>query len=496
VGRLLFGGMVAAAGVVAVALVAQVHRAGVYSAWLGGVPRLGPPAQTFEVLIKQAGFGLFPWGALAFFALGQPLAIADDERPPTPAVGARAFLLFFAGLGLACATLRVYLVGPGRFAVLAPVALALGAFFDDWLEGRQRGSAPLVGLLAAVGTAVVARDLFLSPEELVSVHLPEKVRWPVTAGGRVVLLAAGLAFAGALGVALGLRRRVAAWAALALAVALAAFLAQGLVPALSLHFSPRSVVSTFRAVAPPGVPLARFRAEGQEGRALRAAPGPTLGTREALAGFLAAPGRAFAVIGAEALAPVDQALRSARVPYAVLDASSARLLLLVNRLAPGESDQSPLHRHVFLPRAPEERPPWPAPRVPVSAVFAGAVELLGADFPESARRPGTLPLTLIFRVLARPPAGHGIFVHLEQAGEPLVNGDHQPVGGAFPTENWLPGEYIRDEHAVDLPLAVMGSGTYRLFVGLWPGGNRRGIPITAGATDGHDRCPLGTVVIR
>jgi hypothetical protein len=133
--------------------------------------------------------------------------------------------------------------------------------------------------------------------------------------------------------------------------------------------------------------------------------------------------------------------------------------------------------------------------VSTSAVFAGAVELVGADFPLAVRRPGSLRLVLVFRVLRRPPPGYGIFVHLEQPGA-LLNGDHQPVGGGFPTARWLPGEYVRDEHVIELPLEVTVSPTYRLLVGFWPGGNRPRLPITAGASDGADRSPLGTVTIR
>jgi hypothetical protein len=490
-GQVLVGAIGVAALVVAIALVAHPHRAGAYSTLLGGVARPGPSGLTFETLVKQAGFGLFPWGALVFFALARPIA-------GEPQGSARSFLLVFAALGLAATTLRVHLVGPVRFAVLAPPALAVGDFLDGWLGERnaddQRPPASLIGLLSALGAAVVARDIFLTPEELVSVHLLDTVKWPVVVGGRWLLLAGGLAFAVALLLAFTVRRR-AAWGAVALSLGLAVFLSHGLVPALSVHFSPRTVVGSFLRVG-GGAPLARFHAEGQEGRALRSVPGPTLTRREDLVRYLQAPQRAFAMIGAEALAPVDDALKSAGVPYAVLDASSARLLLLVNHVAAGEIDQNPLRRHVFLPAKPDERPPWPAPRVALRSVFAGAVELLGADFPETVTRPGKLSLTLLFRVLQRPPPKHGIFVHLDLPGQALVNGDHEPVGGAFPTEHWIPGEYIRDQHDVELPLGVTSAGTYRLFVGIWPGGNRRGIPITEGANDGHDRAPLGTVTVR
>jgi hypothetical protein len=235
--------------------------------------------------------------------------------------------------------------------------------------------------------------------------------------------------------------------------------------------------------------------EGEGAAAWQSAPGPLLPTREAVAQHLLRPERRFALVAADELAAVDEAIKSAGARYAVLDASS-RLLLLVNRLAPGEQDRNPLLHNVWMAPDLSSRPPWPAPRVAVSATFGNAVELVGADFPSSVRRPGSLELALVFRVLRRPPPGYGIFVHLEQPGQALLNGDHQPVGGLFPTTRWLPGEYVRDVHKIELPLEVTVSPNYRLLVGLWPGGNRPRLPITAGATDGADRCPLGMVVVR
>jgi hypothetical protein len=120
---------------------------------------------------------------------------------------------------------------------------------------------------------------------------------------------------------------------------------------------------------------------------------------------------------------------------------------------------------------------------------------VGADFPSTVRRPGGVLVVLTFRVRKRVPAGYGIFMHLEDASG-ITNGDHQPVGGTFPTAYWLPGEFIRDEHTIDLPMALTTAGTYKLLVGMWPGGNRTRLPITAGDTDGADRCPLGMVTVR
>ena len=51
----------------------RANVAGHYSLLLGGVPRGGTPSVTFDYIVRQLGFGLFPWSALAIFALGRPL---------------------------------------------------------------------------------------------------------------------------------------------------------------------------------------------------------------------------------------------------------------------------------------------------------------------------------------------------------------------------------------------------------------------------------------
>ena len=120
-----------------------------------------------------------------------------------------------------------------------------------------------------------------------------------------------------------------------------------------------------------------------------------------------------------------------------------------------------------------QQPPWPAPRVPAFAEFGNSIELVGADYPPSVRRPGKIPLVLHFRVNQKPPAGYKIFVHFDAPGSPRLLGDHAPLDGAFPTSHWLPGEYIKDLVEVDVPLMTTPAGSYTLYMGFWPGGEQR-----------------------
>lgn len=526
----------------------MANIAGRYSILLGGTPRGGPPAQKFEFLVRQLGFGLFPWSALVVFALGRGLVRLTEG---TESAGRLAFvqlyLLLFASFGFALTGVFVLMTGDARFAVLPPLALAIGAFLDEALDGAR--AEPVLGLLAATGTMVVARDFFLAPEELPSVHVLTKVKWPPT-----LQLGYGFMVVGALvgaGTYLGLATRGRAlgrlpardlgagakrwrvllervivgcgrWGihvALAAAVVFALLVNHGLVPVLSRHFSFKPVLESYARFAREGEEIGRYRVEGHGSSFYSKNEIVDLPSQEGVVEFLRKDRRTFALVASEELAALDAALKLARIDYHVLDASSSRFLLLSNRLEAGQEDHNPLRENVWMaPRpptvpplivaapgqpAPESRadwqgqaPPWPAPRVPAYGEFARTIELIGADYPPTIRRPAKIPLVLHFRVHTRPPAGYKVFVHFDAPGEPRVLGDHDPLNGAFPSSFWLPGEYIKDRFDVDVPFMTTQPGTYTIFMGFWPGGEQKRLPITGGVNDGADRIRVGTIEIR
>jgi hypothetical protein len=209
-------------------------------------------------------------------------------------------------------------------------------------------------------------------------------------------------------------------------------------------------------------------------------------------------------VAADELAALDVALKQGQVPYYVVDASSSRFLLITNRLDPGQQDQNPLKKNVWMPpgggavsSAATEgvRPPWTW-RVPVAATFGDSIELVGADFPETVRRPGKIPLDLIFRVKTRPPGSYKIFLHFDGPAAPRLIGDHDPLNKSFGTSFWLPGEFIRDHYETDVPLMTTPAGTYNVFVGFWPGGEGKRLKVTQGSHDGVDRVRLGSIEIK
>ena len=531
-GFAVFAALAAAALALLVASMTGIV-AGKYSALLGGVPHGGAPTHTFETLVRELGFGMFPWSAVAVFALARPLIRldGDGELTNTRLAFGQLYLFLFAGLGFALSTYRLILFGEARALCLPAIALAIGVFLDEALEGRR--SEPVAGLLMGTGTMIVARDFYLAPEELASVHLFEKVKWPATVSiGELVL---GIGFLAATGVYVGLavrgralgrtpardlagagpRRRklergileLGRWGlqgAVAIAVLFALYVAQDLVPKLSTHFSFKPALESYARFAHPGDKIARYHVEGQGTGFYGSEDITDVASQAELQTFLRDGKRAFALVSTDDLASIDAAFKGKHQTYFVLDASSSRFLLLSNQLAGNETDLNPLKHDVWMAPTPVgpngefkagETPPWKW-RVPVSATFNDEIELVGADFPETVRRPGKIPLDLIFRIKKAPPAGYKIFIHFDGPAAPRVIGDHDPLNKAFPTAYWLPGEYIRDHYETDVPLMTTPAGTYTVLVGFWPGGEGKRLKITQGPNDGADRVRLGTLEIK
>lgn len=515
--------------------------AGRYSPLLGGVPRGGPPSHTFEQLIRELGFGLFPWSAVAFFALGRPLIRLDEDetlRTHSRLAFGQTYLLLFAAFGYAMSTALMWTLGEAHYVALAAIGLALGVFVDEALEGTR--SEPVAGLLMATGTVIVGRDFLLSPEDLASVHLlGERAKWPAVVFAGPIVLAVGVLVA--FGVYTGLATRGRAigklpppegagaggpgvplptWlsrlsrlvrlrklealivkagryglqAAVALSVVFAFWLTQVVVPQLSRHFSFKPVMETYAKYATGDEKIGRYRVEARATSFYGARAMTELGTLEQVVGFLRDPARVFALVASEELAALDAAMKQANLPYFAVDASSSRFLLVSNQLKAGEADHNPLKKNVWAGKE-GEAPPW-SWRVPLSATFADAIELVGANYPQTVRRPGKITLELFFKVRARPPAGYKIFVHVDGPATPRLIGDHDPVGKAFPTAHWLPGEYIRDVVDIDAPLMTTPAGSYQILVGFWPGGDGRRLKVTQGPNDGADRVRVGPLEIR
>ncbi len=423
---------------------------------------------------------------------------------------------------------------------LPAIALAIGAFLDEALEGSR--SEPVAGLLMATGTMVVARDFYLAPEELASVA---PVREGALAGARSRSASSSWASAllaalrrlrrpgGARPRALGQRRRrrdlrparerrrgrstarfitraaaTACRAAIAcrdrLRVLPAAGPRAGAVDALLVQAGARVV----RASSPSTARRSAATASRATARASTAADTPwsTCPPRTSSSSSCAIRSGCSRWSRRTTWRRSTPRSSTAQVAYYVIDASSSRFLLISNQLGAGETDAEPAARRTSGWRR-RRRGPNGGRRPTSSRPGSGASRRRRRSPTRSSswaptsrpsvRRPGKIPLDLYLPRQARGrPRGFKIFVHFDGPAAPRVIGDHDPVNHAFGTGFWLPGEYIRDHYDTDVPLMTTPAGTYTVSWASGRAARASGSRSRSGPNDGSDRVRLGTLEIK
>ncbi len=129
-----------------------------------------------------------------------------------------------------------------------------------------------------------------------------------------------------------------------------------------------------------------------------------------------------------------------------------------------------------------EQPSIPSP---LKATVGESIELLGYQFDSQRLQPGTqLPVTLFWQAKDILPEKYTVFVQLIDANQQVVaQHDSQPKNGTAPTDSWAVGEYVVDEHLLDLPPTL--AGEYRLIVGMYRPDTGERLPINTadGETD-------------
>lgn len=151
--------------------------------------------------------------------------------------------------------------------------------------------------------------------------------------------------------------------------------------------------------------------------------------------------------------------------------------------------------------APDERPrrfdPPPVANA-TDARFGEDIRLLGYELQTDGAYPGgALHLTLVWQAIATPADNYTVFNHVQGLdGQQKGQFDSPPVGDAWLTETWLPGEVIVEER--DIPIdAAASPGPARLIVGLYTADDLQRLPVTTGGERGEsDHLVLQEIEIR
>lgn len=373
-----------------------------------------------------------------------------------------------------------------------PQPLALAAPYRFLRAQWRRGTATRVWLLvfalALLGGVVLGGLAYAAPGML---RMPTiALRWV----RRLVYLPAVVAAAVALAqLALFGFAKLGAWRfapLLAAGAVLGVYAAQGYLPALSEHFSPREVYATYNALARGGESLGEFNVGGRAAAYYAKGPLVELTSVSRLVDHLAVPERRWAAFPAQELAEIDRSFRQKTKQHVfVADARNARVMLATNRPLPGRSDENFLAKVVL-----SEPPAKIQRRVPID--FEKRIELLGydLDLPHGSYVGAGESFKLIwyFRALTSGPSGYKVFVHIDGQGQ-RIHGDHEPVDGKYPLKFWNAGDVIVDEQKLDVPASYRG-GDYTILMGFYTGDTR--LEIKSGPNDGANRGRVGVLRIQ
>jgi hypothetical protein len=121
----------------------------------------------------------------------------------------------------------------------------------------------------------------------------------------------------------------------------------------------------------------------------------------------------------------------------------------------------------------------PAISQPFEVQFGDSIQLLGYDLDSKNEQPGgELELTLYWQALETPGTAYTVFNHLVDAnGQIAAQFDSPPVGDAWLTSTWLPGEIVVDQRRIPIPLDTP-EGSYSLIIGIYNSRDGQRLPIT------------------
>ncbi len=303
------------------------------------------------------------------------------------------------------------------------------------------------------------------------------------------------------------------------------------VPALSHHLSQKGLVEAYQEHATGDEPLMTYQL-GSSSASFYLGEVQKLSTLAELKKVFAKEDqRAFMVLPRKQLSQLNYEIRKQRKAkdpkprqnIHVIDDRSSRYVLASNMRKEDEAELSPIV-NAILPKRPK-----PAFQVVVKdesderqyVQFDKRVQLIGYDLfheneidrwgnptPEAdaalkaLKKKGQLPvfktgenmvIRYYFKVLKSITGSKQIFLHVDFPGS-RINGDHYPMEEFFPTNHWLPGDYVVDTQRLEIEPGS-AAGEYSLYMGFFQGSKRMSItpklPVTR-----DNRVELGKVTIK
>ena len=446
-----------------------------------------------EYFIKQLAYGTFPWVGLAPLVfgttarrLGRSLSRVYSDR--SDAKGRlEVFTLLWLGINFLVFSLMITKFHHYVFPAVFPLALLWGIELAD----EETTGSELLAPLSVLTLILVANDVVSSPSGISNLctyayerPLPEKdyPRW-------LLLAISALMGAGLLARRWWRGAEKLFWLPGLLTALLLSWQYQ---PALGRALSQEEIFRTIERLSKPGDRIYQYQMNWRGEVFYSRDKIVKLSSEQAVEDALRQPGRVFIVSVADAFSAINLAARRATGKHLYqLRGSNIRYSLASNVLDPGEEDLNPITKNLFN----RENPP--AISHPLRAEFADGVAFLGYDIePAEPRTGGEFELTLYFECLARVSKPWRVFVHVDGFGHEFyrINGDHEPLGGLYPTDRWLAGDIVRDKVKLRVPFEYR-PGEFTLYLGFYSGEPRMAV-LPGFPQDGANRVRAGVINIR
>lgn len=187
--------------------------------------------------------------------------------------------------------------------------------------------------------------------------------------------------------------------------------------------------------------------------------------------------------------PIGGMIREQRRLVVPADAAPGQFTLLLDTSAGGRTDLGP----VTIAGVKREFQP-PTSANPLEASFEDILGLVGYGLSSTTVHPGdTLTVTLDWQAIHPTATSYRVFVHaLDASNNVLAQWDGVPRDWAYPTSAWLPGEFVRDQYPLRLPVEIP-PGAVTLEVGWYDATSGKRLTVERAGGASEDRVILQTV---
>lgn len=247
-------------------------------------------------------------------------------------------------------------------------------------------------------------------------------------------------------------------------------------PALARQISPKEVFESYQRLARPGEQLGMMATGGASGSARYYARGDVrvfTSTSEAFNWLTGTDdARRFLIARSNDIGQLNSQYRGRKKPaqnLPVLDARSSEILLVSNRLLPGEKNENPFAKWLLDSR--------PAPDRAIDVDFNGQLHAFGWAVTDKEGRPvkwvraGKPYQFRFYYEVTKPITGEWqTFIHVD-GYQRRYNGDHDTLEGKYAFHLWKQGDFVVDIHPFELE-PNFTAGTYTVFFGLFRGDQR------------------------